>query len=124
MKPQPDRVVVAWLRKHEREIVLDPIVLGELHFGILVLPKGKRRSDLEEWFQTNVRSFGCLDWTPNCGIRWAELVSDLRRRGKSMPIKDSQIAATALAYGLTLVTRNAKDFANSGVRALNPFVGT
>jgi predicted nucleic acid-binding protein len=46
----PDAAVTAWLRRHEREIVIDPIILGELRFGILLLPRSKRRARLERWF--------------------------------------------------------------------------
>ena len=55
------------------------------------------------------------------GLRWAELLADLRARGRAMPIKDSLIAATALAHGLTLVTRNRRDFEAAGVSLLDPF---
>jgi hypothetical protein len=39
-----------------------------------------------------------------------------------MPIKDSLIAATAAVHGLTIATRNGSDFANGGVRVVDPFV--
>jgi toxin FitB len=50
-KPRPDPRVVAWLRAHEQDIAVDPVILGELRFGILVLPKGKKRTALERWFE-------------------------------------------------------------------------
>jgi hypothetical protein len=39
-----------WLRAQEPEIAVDPIILGELRFGILILLKGKKRTSLEHWF--------------------------------------------------------------------------
>lgn len=42
-KPAPDSQVVDWLRQNEREIVIDPVILGEIRFGILLLPAGRRR---------------------------------------------------------------------------------
>jgi predicted nucleic acid-binding protein len=38
-----------------------------------------------------------------------------------MPVKDSLIAATALAHGLTVVTRNVSDFENAGCPVVDPY---
>ena len=59
-KPVPEPKVVAWLRANERDIAVDPIVLGELQFGILLLPKGKKRTALERWFDRGVRRLECF----------------------------------------------------------------
>ncbi len=120
-KPDPQPRVIEWLRRNQREIVVDPIVLGELRFGILLLPRGKRRAGLERWFRAGVERIRCLDWDADIGLRWAELLAGLRAAGRSMPVKDSLIAATALAHGLTVVTRNRSDFEKAGVEVLDPF---
>ena len=122
-KPAPDPRVVAWLRKHEPEIAVDPVILGELRFGILILPKGRKRTALERWFDNGVGLLHCLPWDADTGLKWAELLAQLRATGKAMPIKDSLIAATAIVHGLAVVTRNRGDFANAGVHILDPFVG-
>lgn len=122
-KPAPDARVLAWLRAHEREIAVDPVILGELRFGILILPKGKRRAELERWFEAGAGRLHCLPWEAETGLRWAELLARLRAAGKAMPIKDSLIAATALVNGLKVATRNRANFANSGVRIVDPFAG-
>jgi toxin FitB len=117
----PSPGVVAWLRRHERDIAVDPIILGEVKFGILLLPRGKRRARLEQWFAEGVGHIECLTWDASVGLRWAELLARLRSSGRAMPIKDSLIAATALAFGLTVATRNRSDFEKAGVEVEDPF---
>lgn len=121
-KSAPDPAVVEWLRRHERDIAVDPIILGEIRFGILLLAKGRRRARLEGWFDTGVQRLNCLPWEAVTGLRWAELLARLRRSGRSMPIKHSLIAATALVHGAAVVTRNRTDFEKAGVKIVDPFV--
>jgi toxin FitB len=122
-KPSPDSNVVGWLRDNEREIVVDPVILGELRFGILLLPAGKRRSKLERWFERGVQRLQCLPWDGETGLRWASLLAKLRINGLAMPIKDSLIAATALVHNLIVATHNRPDFKNAGVKVVDPFEG-
>lgn len=122
-RPSPDPRVVDWLREHEPDIAVDPVILGELRFGILILPKGKKRAALEHWFDQGVGRLHCLPWDGETGLKWAELLSRLRHSEKAMPIKDSLIAATALVHGLAIATRNRMDFAIAGVHIVDPFVG-
>jgi hypothetical protein len=120
-RAQPDRHVIEWLRRSERELVVDPVVLGEIRFGIWLLPAGKRRVRLEQWFAGGVQKLVCLSWEAETGLKWAELLARLRRSGRAMPIKDSLIAATALVHGLTVATRNRTDFEKAGVPIFDPF---
>jgi len=120
-RPVPDPRVLHWLKQHERELAVDPFVLGEIRFGILLLPAGRRRQRLEGWFEEGVARISCVPWDAGTGLRWARLLADLRTAGHSMPIKDSLIAASALLHGLTLVTRNVRDFGKAGVKVVDPF---
>ncbi len=120
-RPLPDVRVIDWLKRHERLLVVDPIIVGELRFGILLLPKSKRRQRLERWFDGVVQRLHCKDWDASTGLRWAELLARLRKLGRAIPIKDSLIAATALTHDLTLATRNGDDFEPTGVKIVNPF---
>lgn len=120
-KPAPDSRVIEWLRRHEREIAVDPIILGEVRFGILLLRGGRKRAALERWFDAGVKRLHCVPWEAETGLRWAELLATLRAAGRAMPVKDSLIAATALVHGLTVVTRNRSDFEKVGVPVIDPF---
>lgn len=119
-KPNPDSRVVEWLRRNERSIVVDPIILGEVRFGILLLAGGARRAELESWFEQGISRVECLPLDSAVGMRWAQLLADLRRHGKPMSIKDSLIAATALAHDLALATLNQRDFKPAQVQLVDP----
>lgn len=120
-RADPAPSVIAWLRRHERSIAVDPVILGEIRYGILLLPRGKRRARLERWFDEGVRRLQCLPWEAGTGLVWAELLARLRAAGRAMPVKDSLIAATALANRLTVVTRNVTDFEKAGCPVIDPF---
>ena len=118
-KPRPDPNVITWLRHNERRLVIDPVILGEIHYGILLLPDGRRR--LSSWFEEVVSRIHCVPWDAETGLRWAELLARLRATGRSMSIKDSLIAATALTHGIQLATRNRRHFEACGVELVDPF---
>ena len=120
-RPQPDPAVTAWLRRHERALAVDPVILGEIRYGILLLPRGKRRIRLEQWFDDGVKRIRCVPWEAETGLRWAELLARLRASGRAMPVKESFIAATALANRMTVVTRNVTDFGKAGCPVIDPF---
>ncbi|MDE2982358.1 MAG: PIN domain-containing protein [Gemmatimonadota bacterium] len=117
----PSPGVIQWLRAHEQELAVNPIVLGEIRFGIRLLPPGRGRDLLELWFDEVVRRIDCVPMDADTGLRWAELLVALRRQGRAMPVRDSLIAATALVHGLVVATRNRKDFERAGVEIVNPF---
>jgi len=119
-KPGPDPQIVEWLRRNERTLVVDPIVLGEVRYGILLLDRGTRRTKLEQWVDRGVGRIQCIPFDSAVGMRWAQLLADLRHRGRPMSIKDSLIAATALTHDLAVATLNRRDFEPADVRLVDP----
>ena len=120
-KPKPLDSVVRWLEVNERDLVVNPIVLGELQYGILLLSAGKKRTELLKWFAAGVKHLLVLDIDANTASIWAKLIAALKRKGQSVSVKDSLIAATAVQHRLTVATRNVRDFERAGVRVENPF---
>jgi len=120
-KAHPTPCVVEWLRRKERSVVVNPIILGELESGILRLPAGRRRTRLRQWFADAVAGLPVLDIDADTAGVWAELLAELNRKGRAMPLKDSLIAATARQHDLTVATRNISDYRHAGVALVNPF---
>jgi toxin FitB len=120
-KPVPNNKVIDWLTANEGNLVVDSIIVGELYVGILALPRGRKRTQLDQWFGNVVQTIDCLPWDATISRRWAKLVVDLKQKGDKLPLLDSMIAATALQHDLTVATRNTRDFDKTDVQVLNPF---
>ena len=117
----PNPKVVDWLAAHERDIVVDAVILGELRIGILALPAGRKRARLEAWFEAVAKTIDCLAWDSAISMRWADFVVEQRKKGHTLPVLDSMIAATALVHGLIVATHNVRDFQVAGIQVVDPF---
>ncbi len=116
-----DPGVVDFIERTKHELFLPVQLVGELRYGI---EKLKQKGDLpqarkvEEWFQSVLVEYErrILEFDLKCAQVWGTLIGRNEQH-----IVDKQIAAIALVYDLTVVTRNSDDFAGTGVRQLNPF---
>ena len=70
---------------------------------------------MRSWYADRI-----LPVTESIAERWGHLAASAKQRGMAVTVVDAVIAATALEHGLTLVTRNVKDFAGLGVALLDP----
>ncbi|MCL2639485.1 MAG: type II toxin-antitoxin system VapC family toxin [Phycisphaerales bacterium] len=124
-KPNPNRKVRDVLLELPREeIYLSTISLGEIQYGIDTHPNPNEKIRLEKWLNVSILAvFGnrMIDVNTVVALRWGRLIAELKSRGQKMQTQDSLIAATALEFGHTLITRNEKDFASSGVHVFNPW---
>src|SRR5208282_6443131 len=124
-REKPDARVSAFLRNAgKRTVFLSVMTIGEICKGIAGLPAGQRRTALQDWLDIEVRSWFAgriLPVTESIAERWGHLAARAKQQGIAVKVVDAVIAATALEHGLTLVTRNAKDFAGLGVVLLNPW---
>ncbi len=123
VKPKPEPKVVEWLRRHECELYVSTVTIGEIRRGIERLPEGKRKTQLRAWLQSlcDCMKGRVLSFNTSTAHVWGQLKAKWDKAGISVPSLDSQIAATAHRHGLTVVTRNTSDFDKTGVKALNPF---
>ena len=106
-------------------LFLSVISTGELAKGIALLPEGKRRQSLREWFLILERFYSdrILPVDLETSHIWGELTAAAQKSGKVIPAGDGLIAAAALRHGLHLMTRNTTHVAATGVLILNPWRG-
>ena len=110
--PNPDASVLAWLAEHDSELHLSAISLGEMLMGIHLMDRGKRRQQIERWYQRIERWASGRILAVDTAVMhtWAPFCAKHRKEGLNLPAMDSLVAATAIHHQLTLVTRNTGDF--------------
>jgi len=125
MAKRPNQAVMQWIDSvDEDRLYLSVITIGEIRKGIAKLADSPRKLELLEWLSDHLPSrFSDRIVVIDTGVMldWGQLVGNLERLGKPMPLMDSLIAATVLRGGFVLVTRNEADFECADVRMLNPF---
>jgi hypothetical protein len=125
-RKQPDANVVAWFAvRPVQSIFLSVLTLGEIRKGIESLGNASvdpvRRQALADWLEVDLPTFflgRVLSVDLPVSDRWGHLQAQARR---PLPAIDSLLAATALHHNLSLVTRNARDFAGFGLNVINPW---
>ena len=124
---RPNPSLVDWIEGVDDErLYLSVITIGEVSRGIAKLPDSKRRQELRAWPDTALLSRfqdRILVIDIPVMLAWGQLTERLDGQGRPLPAIDSLIAAQALHYRLTLVTRNEKDFIAAGVELFNPWQG-
>ncbi|MFZ9508794.1 MAG: type II toxin-antitoxin system VapC family toxin [Burkholderiaceae bacterium] len=124
VKREPDSHVLRWLAaRNAHELFISAMTWGELQRGVSRLPRSKRRSELTRWLEQLKIGFESriLAFDQAVAEAWAQITAQAETQGKPMAAFDSIIAATARANECKLVTRNVRDFAHSGVEAINPW---
>ena len=125
IKPSPSSNVVRWVDDQDEEgLYISVITVGEIEKGISKLPEGKKKVQLQAWLYSELTdrfNDRILDVSLDVAHTWGRIFGEAEKNGRSLPVIDALIAATAITKGLTVVTRNTDDMKESGVALLDPW---
>jgi toxin FitB len=125
IRPKPEPKVTRWIDAMDEELLfLSVLTLGEIRKGIVLLPRSARRTTLEAWLRNDLpaRFYDrILTIDRKVADRWGQLSGSASAQGAHLAVIDGLLAATATQHDLTLVTRNTKDVAATGVSLFNPW---
>lgn len=116
---QPHGTVLAWLKGGDGHLHPSAVTIGEIQAGIEITRERDqaKAADIEDWLEQVARTCNILNMDARTFGLWARLM----QRKSDQLIEDAMIAATAIVHGLTVVTRNVRDFKGFRVPTLNPF---
>ena len=122
---RPEPRVVEWVESTDEQLLyLSVLTLGEIRKGLAALPQSKRRARLESWLEVELKgrfSGRVLSVDGAVADRWGSLAAQAKQKGKPLAVIDGLLAATAVHYNLTVVSRNSADFKHADVSVFNPW---
>jgi len=125
MRQRPEPGVLAWVDGLDPDaVVITAMNEAEILHGLVRLPDGRRRQQLQQsWeaMKAELLTSRVLPFTSEAAHWYAELLRCRERMGRAMATADAVIAATALAQGAALATRDVDDFADIGLELINPW---
>ncbi len=121
-RKSPDANVMAWIAQRQvSTLYLSVLTLGELRKGIAGLADPQRQLALQDWLEVELANFFAgriLPINSRVADHWGRICAGA---GRPVPAIDSLLAATAACHGLSMVTRNIRDYAGLGVEIINPW---
>ncbi len=124
MHVAPDKNVVAWLDRQPRaSIWITSITVLEIHFGLQIMPGGKRRSALIQSFQELLDKIDhhVVPFDVAAAEEAADLMASRQRSGRPGDLRDTMIAGIVIAQHATLATRNTAHFEDIAVPLVDPW---
>ena len=124
-KPRPNEKVIKFISKQPLEsLFVSVVTFAEIRFGIEKLSDAAKRNALQEWLDHELRPLfenRVLFLNEDVLLQWRLIIETGRRKGHTFSHPDVLIAAAAKTYGLTVVTRNTREFAAAEVPVFNPW---
>ncbi len=123
MKPAPEQSLLSWLDAQRPEsLFISSVSIGELLYGIGLLPDGKGKDQLAKALERTLNLFSgrLLTFDTVAAFAFAEIATAAKRKGKSHNVPDTYLAAIASGHGLTLASRNPALYENLGVLVIEP----
>ena len=127
MRPGPNAMVVRWMAtQNSDDLHITSVTMGEVLYGIELLPSGKRQESLragaERLFRV-VFTDRVLSFEARAARDFSMIAATRRKRGKPISELDAQIAAIARVHDAVVATRDIRDFEECGLRLVNPWEG-
>ncbi|MGH6907532.1 MAG: type II toxin-antitoxin system VapC family toxin [Aestuariivirga sp.] len=124
LKAAPDANVIEWFKRNSPDtLFFSAVGVAELMRGVAILPEGRRKNQMAKDLQFEIdRLFAAriLPFDESAAHAYAGIHGKMRAIGRAIGILDSQIAAIALARGLSVATRDIQPFLDAGVSVINP----
>ena len=124
-RPKPEAEVVNFVAAQPLDrLFVSAVTLAEIRFGIELVGDAGRRAELGDWLTHQVRPMfdqRVLPISEDVMFKWRLLVEDGRKAGHTFSQPDLIIAATALHHGLTVVSRDVRDFEKARAPIFNPW---
>lgn len=125
IRPNPSAKVIEWIASEdENNLFISVLTFGELHKGIERLAESKRKAELHDWVENDLKErfmSRTIEIDLQVAMTWGKIQAIAELSGRPFPAVDALIAATGIARHLTVVTRNAADMKESGVLLHNPW---
>ena len=125
-RPRPERRVLAFIAAQPLEnLYVSVVTFAEIRFGMEMVTDAGRRAKLNDWLAHRVRPMfeqRVLGITKEVMFKWRLLVEEGRKARHTFSQPDLIIAATALDHGLTIVSRDVRDYRKARVLVLNPWI--
>ncbi len=123
MKPAPERRLQTWLDEQRPEsLFISSVSVGELLYGIGLLPVGKGKDQLARALERMLELFSgrMLTFDTVSAFSFAEIAVAAKNKGKSYSVSDAYLAAIASGHGLTLASCNPALYQGFGVLVIEP----